>query len=247
MRLLVSVATASEVSAAIEGGADVIDAKDPASGALGAVVPAVLSEIHAAVGGRRMVTAALGDAVDAAAIELAAHEFAERGADLVKVGFAGIDDPQRVAALIASAVRGCARARRGRSGVVAVAYADVGEPDAMGAMPLVELAARHGARGVLIDTADKSRGGLLAWLSPDALSAWVAHAHGHGLIAALAGRLVAEDLPILCDAGADIAGVRGAACEGGRDGHVSAARIGALRQRMSSWSIRSAGMSVNAT
>ena len=42
---------------------------------------------------------------------------------------------------------------------------------------------------------------------------------------ALAGRLRRTDLAIARDAGADIAGVRGAACEGGRTGTVTSARV----------------------
>ena len=49
MKLLVSVADAEEAVAARDGGADLIDAKDPSSGALGAVSLPTLSEIHAAV------------------------------------------------------------------------------------------------------------------------------------------------------------------------------------------------------
>ena len=45
----------------------------------------------------------------------------------------------------------------------------------------------------------------------------------------LAGKLAAPELPFVRDAGADIAGVRGAACDGGRTGHVTAARVRLLR------------------
>src|SRR5438552_80298 len=106
MRLLVSVATAAEALAALDGGADVIDAKNPLAGALGAVSIDRLREIHAAVGGRRPVTAALGDAADEAAIEHDARAFAAAGAAFGKVGFAGIASAERVEALIVAAVRG---------------------------------------------------------------------------------------------------------------------------------------------
>ena len=39
MKLLVSVSNADEAFAAVEGGADIIDAKDPSRGALGPVSP----------------------------------------------------------------------------------------------------------------------------------------------------------------------------------------------------------------
>src|SRR3989442_5255876 len=114
MRLLVSVSSAAEASAALAGGADVIDAKEPLAGALGAVSMEVLREIHAAVAGARIVTAALGDAADEAAIERAAREFVAAGAVLVKVGFAGIASAGRVAALTAAASHG-AQCRGGRT------------------------------------------------------------------------------------------------------------------------------------
>jgi uncharacterized protein (UPF0264 family) len=41
--------------------------------------------------------------------------------------------------------------------------------------------------------------------------------------------LQADDLGFVRDAGADIAGVRGAACEGGRTGRVTADKVRALR------------------
>ena len=50
MRLLVSVATPEEASAALAGGADVIDAKDPTF-ALGAVSLDILHAIHAICAG----------------------------------------------------------------------------------------------------------------------------------------------------------------------------------------------------
>src|SRR6059036_3681157 len=106
MRLLVSVTCAAEASAALAGGADVIDAKDPLAGALGAVSVEVLHEIYAAVARQRPLTAALGDAGDEAAIERAARTFVAAGAALVKVGFAGIASAGRVATLTTAADRG---------------------------------------------------------------------------------------------------------------------------------------------
>ena len=229
MRLLVSVASAAEAAAALAGGADVIDAKDARAGALGAVSTGVLREIHAAVGGARMVSAALGDAADEAAIECAAREFAGAGAVLVKVGFAGIVSAGRVGDLIAAAVRGAEAGSDGNGGVVAVAYADADRAASLAPATLLQAAARAGAYGVLLDTADKNGPGLPGLVAPGALAAWVAQAHEAGLLVALAGKLTADDLPYVRDAGADIVGVRGAACEGGRTGRVTVDRVRLLQ------------------
>jgi uncharacterized protein (UPF0264 family) len=225
MRLLVSVATAEEASAALAGGADVIDAKDALAGALGPVTPDRLQAIHAAVGGARPVTAALGDAEDETAIERLARVYAGAGAVMVKAGFRGIACDARIASLIAAALRG---ARTEGARLVAVAYADAARASTRPVAALVDLAARGGADGLLIDTAVKDGPGLRGLISAQALAAVVAGAHRAGLFVALAGKLAADDLPFVRDAGADIAGVRGAACEGGRTGRVTTDRVRAL-------------------
>lgn len=227
MKLLVSVSDAEEALLAVEGGADIIDAKDPTRGALGAVSPRVFGEIRSVVRDGRLVTAALGDATDPHSIEQLAHEYAARGADLVKVGFARIADLPTVELLLAAAVRGAEQGGRA-AGVIAVAYADARCGESIEATSLMQCASRAGARGVLVDTVDKHGPGLPALWTPDDLAAWVGGARSRGLIAAVAGRLSGDDLQTVCDGGADVAGVRGAACDGGRMGRVSAERVRAL-------------------
>ena len=100
MFLLVSVATPADAAAALAGGADLIDAKDPAAGALGAVTLQTLREIRATVAGARTVTAALGDATDEDEVERTARGFAAAGARFVKVGFAGVPSPENFRRLV---------------------------------------------------------------------------------------------------------------------------------------------------
>jgi uncharacterized protein (UPF0264 family) len=226
MQCLVSVSDSIEASHALAGGADLIDAKDPLAGALGAVSLGTLRAIHGAVSGRRPVTAAIGDASDEETIERTALEYASTGVAFVKMGFAGVNERTRVERLLNAAARGVRAS--GAAGLVAVAYADdVAAP--VDRVALLNLAARAGASGVLLDTTDKRGPGLLQLLSPKALTAWVARGHHHGLTVALAGKLMAGDLPMLLDTGADIAGVRGAACEAGRSSRISAERVSALQ------------------
>jgi uncharacterized protein (UPF0264 family) len=244
MRLLVSVGGAAEASAALAGGADLVDAKNWSAGALGAVSIDVLREIYEAIAGERPVSAALGDAVNEGAIEDAARAFAAIGASFVKIGFAGVVDPRRVSALVAAAVRGASSTKSARAcGVVAVAYADCAGAASIAPPALPGIAASAGARGVLVDTADKNAPGLTDLVAPRDLAAWIAEAHRLGLVAAVAGKLAAGDLPFVREAGADIAGVRGAACDGGRAGSVSVLRVRALRARCSA----EIGLAANAT
>src|SRR5207247_339441 len=94
---------------------------------------------------------------------------------------------------------------------------------ALGPVSLQRLAPT-GAAGVLLDTATK-RAPLFAVESPAGVAAWVAAAHAAGLFAALAGGLSGPDLARARSLGADVVGVRGAACVGGRTGRVSRARV----------------------
>src|SRR5262245_42004975 len=251
MQLLVSVANAEEADAALLGGAIIIDAKDPAAGALAPVPLDTFRAIQMVVGGIRPVSAALGDAADETTIEAATREFADANAAFVKLGFVGVDSRARVQSLIAAAVRGASglsncrpafalaqggtrrssrhvRRRFGPVGVVAVAYADhTSEP--VTPFDIIDAASSEGATGVLIDTADKHGPGLPALMTTAALTSWVRHAHEAGLTAAVAGKLTIDDLAWARECGADIAGVRGAACESGRTTRVIAEKVRLLR------------------
>jgi len=237
VRLLVSVSNGAEALAALAGGADIVDAKDPLAGPLGAVSSDRFCEIAHAVGGTRPVTAALGDAIGGDAIESAARATVSAGAVLVKVGFAGICSVARATELLEAAVSGAnegGRAARDRSelgppGVIAVAYADHPRATSIPAGSLTTAAASAGVRGLLIDTFDKSGPGLRQLLSLEELAAVVAGAHRAGLLVAVAGKLTAEDLAWVRSSGADIAGVRGAACDGGRTAAIARSRVQALR------------------
>jgi uncharacterized protein (UPF0264 family) len=222
MELLVSVATAPEAAAALAGGAHIIDAKDPSRGALGAVSARVLRDICARIDGARPVSAALGDAADEVRLRRDAHAAGSAGVAFVKVGFAGVCDRRRAAALLSAAVSGAA------CEVVAVAYADAAAAGAVAPDAVVDIASAAGASGVLLDTADKSGPGLRELLAAAAIAAWVAQAHRQGLRVALAGQLGAADLAFARDAGADIVGVRGAVCRRGRLGPVDSAKVRVL-------------------
>jgi uncharacterized protein (UPF0264 family) len=228
VQLLVSVRNGQEASSAVAGGADIVDAKEPSAGPLGAVSIEVLGEIVGMVGRRRPVTAALGDAAEEAGIEKAAAAFVDAGAALVKVGFARIGDRARAKALLASAARGAGAAR-----VIAVAYADYRRVESLSPLDILGVAEAVGVAGVLIDTADKQGLPLRTLVPAAALAEWVAAVHRGGLLAALAGKIAAEDVDELRAAAADIVGVRGAACEGGRNGRLNPERIRSLKGRLS--------------
>jgi uncharacterized protein (UPF0264 family) len=228
VRLLVSVVDAGEASEAAAAGADIVDVKNPAEGSLGAPSPSVIAAVRAAVPAELPVSAAIGDMPNLpGTAALAALGAAHSGAMFVKVGLWGASTEADAIALLRTV-----REAAPDAVVVAGAYADARRvahpPLAPELLPRVALAA--GVDVCLLDTAVKDGRGLLDWLSAQALAALVDEAHELGLEVALAGALRAEDLPVVGATGADIAGVRSAACAGGRrTGALDPSRVGALR------------------
>ena len=231
MRLLVSVVDEGEARAAAAAGADIVDVKNPGEGSLGAPSPAAIEGVRAAVPAELPVSAAIGDMPNLpGTAALAALGAARSGATFLKVGLWGVSTEPEAVALLRTVRDGVA----GVSGavVVAAAYADARRvahaPLAPELLPRVARAAGVGV--CLLDTAIKDGRGLLDWLSPEELTSLVADAHDAGLDVALAGALRAEDLPVVAATGADIAGVRSAACgDDRRSGPLEAARVRALR------------------
>lgn len=231
MRLLVSVRDAHEAEVAVDAGADVIDAKDPAKASLGAVQGPALEGIAAAVAGRRPLSVALGDIADdpsGAGIEALARAAARAGAAVIKLGMGvGGPVPMGIDGLrVLEAMRAESDGNATPSLVLA-AYADV-PADARYPYAVLEAAAQCGAAGVLLDTVRKDGRRLFDAMPPASVAAWTTAAHSAGLFVALAGSLRAEDAGVARDSGADIMGVRGAVCTDGRVGHIASDRVRAL-------------------
>jgi (5-formylfuran-3-yl)methyl phosphate synthase len=232
MQLLVSVRSAVEVDPALAGGADIIDAKEPSRGSLGAVSADALGQILAQVPADRSVSVALGDFTDPDDVRasVASLPLSPRSGPIyLKLGFAGVRSPERIGSLIGAAVL-AARSIPASPGIVAVAYADATPAETIPPALVPRLARLAGAAGVLLDTHTKNGLGLLEWVEPGDLAAWVSSARRAGLLTALAGALGLAELPLVRRALPDVVGVRGAACEGGREGRVTRERVEGLRR-----------------
>lgn len=229
VRLLVSVVTLDEVEAALAGGADIVDVKNPAEGSLGAPQPALLRAVRSRVTPPAEVSAALGDAPHLpGTMALAAAGAAACGADYLKIGLLGSARPEQALELLADVRRATADVNP-RARLVAVAYADAARVGALPPCELPSIARQAGVHGVMLDTAVKDGVSTLAVLSEAGVAAFLAEARVLGLLTAVAGALGPADLEPVRRLGADILGVRGSACEGGRAGTVSATRVRALR------------------
>jgi uncharacterized protein (UPF0264 family) len=239
VRLLVSVVTPDEVEAAIAGGADIVDVKNPAEGSLGAPVPALLRAIRSLVAAPAEVSGALGDAPHLpGTMALAAAGAAACGADYLKIGLFGSARPEQAWELLAAVGRAAADVNPSTR-LMAAAYADASRVGALAPGELPSIARHAGFHGVMLDTAVKDGTSTFTAMGEEAVADFFAEARSLGLVTALAGALGPADLERAQRLGADIVGVRGSACEGGRKGTVSAARVRALRAALA----QSAGVS----
>lgn len=218
---LASVTSPEEARLAVSGGASIIDCKDPAKGALGDLQPAIIEAIAEAVAGRVPVSATIGDLPSQADVMVkAAQRVAATGVDIVKAGFFGDGDPRAAIAALGAADIG--RAQR-----VAVMMAD--RP--LDLSVIADLA-RAGFNGVMLDTADKAMGALPDVLTARALTAFLSAARANGLAVGLAGALRTHHIASLVALQPDVIGFRGALCDGGRSGALSAERVAEVRRTL---------------
>ena len=229
MKLLVSVVDDAEARLAVAGGVDVVDVKNPAEGSLGAPAPAVIEAVRRVLPARLPLSVAIGDLPYLpGTAALAALGAARSGAAYVKIGLWGSSTTEDAVAVL----RAARDAVDGAATVVAVTYADAARVPSRPLPPrkLVDAARLAGVAGCLIDTSVKDGRGLRSWLTSGELAEIVAEAHDAGLEMGLAGELRAEDLSAIRASGADIAGVRSAACrDGRRTAPLDPGRIALLR------------------
>jgi uncharacterized protein (UPF0264 family) len=215
MKLLISVVNSEEAREAIAGGADILDVKNPDEGSLGANFPHVIREVRGIAPPSLPVSATIGDMPNLpGTASLAALGAAVCGAEYVKVGLWG-PKTEAEAVLLLQQVQRAVSEFPGVA-VIAAGYADAGRAGTLDPRLLPRMARAAGVAGCMVDTAIKDGRRLFDFLSPETLRALAAEAHEAGLLFALAGSLQEEDLPLLQGLGADVVGVRTAAC---RDGH----------------------------
>jgi (5-formylfuran-3-yl)methyl phosphate synthase len=229
-RMLVSVRDAAEALLAIDAGCDLIDLKDPAIGALGALPPAELAAIVHAIRARAgdavTVSATTGELSPGEVDQITLHiqAAAECGVDLLKVP---IDENRSTNEAQTPALLAALAALPQAPRIVPVLIADRGIP----ALALQRALALKVFPALMLDVVDKAGGGLLWRHSPERLTAFITIVHGHGMKAGLAGALRAADVPKILKLKADFAGFRSAVCAGDRAGPIDAARVRAMRQR----------------
>ncbi|MDT8407171.1 MAG: (5-formylfuran-3-yl)methyl phosphate synthase [Methylococcales bacterium] len=199
--LLASVVTLEEAKLAARFKVSIIDLKQPANGALGALPVAEVRPIVNALQPEHCLSATIGDLpMQPEPVRQAVQAMAATGVDYVKIGFFTDGDWQPVLDALASV----------EARLIAVLFAD---------QPLdlqwLQAFKQAGFSGVMLDTQNK-RQSLTDWQSLDQLEAFVNQAKRLNLLAGLAGSLRAEHVPRLLPLAADYLGFRGGLCRAGR-------------------------------
>jgi len=204
----------TEALEAIKGGAYIVDVKNPKEGSLGANFPRVIRQVKEIVPDNVEVSATIGDLPNLpGTASLAALGAAASGADYVKVGLFGVKTSVEATILMREVCR-AVKDYNNASKVVAAGYADFNKVGCLNPLKLPRVAYKAEADGAMIDVKikDSYETRLFDFLGDKELKRFVDEAHDLNLIAALAGSLDRQDVPRLCDLGADVIGVRKAVC-----------------------------------
>jgi uncharacterized protein (UPF0264 family) len=212
LKLLVSPKNEKEALEAIAGGADIIDVKNPREGPLGANFPWVIRRIRKVTPANIEVSCTLGEMPNLpGSMSLAALGAATIGVNYIKAGLYGLKTPEKAIRLMQNVVK-AANDCNSSIKVVTSGYADAERIDTVNPLFVPKIAYEAQADIAMLDTAIKDGKSLFNFLTKPQLLRFVDAAHDYGLRAALAGSLRKADLPVVYALGADVVGIRGAAC-----------------------------------
>ncbi|MFU8788198.1 MAG: (5-formylfuran-3-yl)methyl phosphate synthase [Methylobacter sp.] len=198
--MLASVNSVAEALQALSANVDIIDLKQPALGALGALETDLVKTIVDEIDGRRPVSATVGDLpMQPEIVYQAVKAMAATGVDYVKIGFFPGGDWPGTLAKLATLPKSIA--------LIAVLFADT-QPD----FAVIDAIKNTGFKGVMLDTMNKSSGSLSQVMEKTALARFVKLAQKQNLLCGLAGSLRLKDIAELMPYQPDYLGFRGALC-----------------------------------
>jgi len=233
-QLLVSIRNPQELAAAVEGGANIIDIKEPANGPLGMADPRTIAEIAKQLAARSPKTpcsVALGELTEW--FDRPTRPALPTTVRWAKLGFAGCRTIPNWETRWTRVRQEIDAARGAPLEWVAVAYADHRNADAPKPMDVLMAAVEQGCAAFLLDTFDKADTALLDWMSPYELPSLLRLASELQLPVALAGRIEQSDLDWVCDLEPAIVGVRSAVClDSNRHRTVNAVRVAEFKQAL---------------
>jgi len=217
--MLASVNSVAEAVLVLNTQVDIIDLKQPARGALGALDTDLVREIVETIAGRCLVSATVGDLpMQPELVFNAVKAMANTGVDYVKIGFFPEGDWLATVEKLAELTP--------QYKLIAVLFADT-QPD----FAIISALKQAGFTGVMLDTMDKHKGSLTQVMTQTDIAQFVEFAKTQSLLCGLAGSLRLDDIAILMPYQADYLGFRGALCEQHqRIGQLNQAAIMQIRQ-----------------
>lgn len=226
-QLLVSVRNPLEAALAVSSGAEILDLKEPAAGALGSVAPTLRDEVVRqlqTLRGREcspLLSVALGELCEYRGQPQKSAELSQLQAfRFAKLGLAGtrhLNDWRNVWLDLVQHLPAATIP-------VAAAYADAALANSPEPEEVLELAMEHSLPVFLLDTWSKAHGNLFGVLSEGRLERLRQRALGR-VCFALAGSLSLECEPQLRQLQPDIVALRGAVCVSGRNSSLSGEKV----------------------
>lgn len=218
--MLASVTSVDEALMVLDAQVDIIDLKQPASGALGALDFDTVKQIVTVVNRRCPVSATIGDLpMQPELIFNAVSELAESGVDYIKIGFFPEGDSL-------ATVNKLAELKANKLKLIAVLFADT-QPD----FSILITLKNAGFTGVMLDTMNKTLGSLTMVMDKETIEQFTRLAREQQLVCGLAGSLKLENIVELIPFQPDYLGFRGALCEQhNRVGQLSNKAIISVRQ-----------------
>ena len=225
--MLASVNSVVEALLVLSAEVDIIDLKQPALGALGALDLDDIKQIVAVIAGRRTVSATIGDLpMQPEIVFNAVQLMAETGVDYIKIGFFPGDDWLGTLKKLSTLVPQ-------KQALIAVLFADT-QPD----LTILATLKASGFVGVMLDTMDKQQGSLTQVLAAEQIATFVSQAKELQLLCGLAGSLRISDIPELIAYHPDYLGFRGALCqEHNRVGQLNVQAVRAIKEAMQAGSM----------
>jgi len=217
-QLLISVTSVEEAGIALANGADIIDLKDPHSGALGALSLESIFEITHFVNQQKPVSATIGDLpMQADLIVAAVDKLMVAGVDFIKIGFFENTRYQDCLKALKPLIDNGAR-------LIAVLFAEKNYPDHI----VIDIK-QAGFTGLMLDTAEKKGRTLLDHYTAEERIAFCQSVLNLGLTLGLAGSLNIHHVPLIKVLQPSYVGFRGGVCDGDqRTLNIDAKKIKAL-------------------
>ncbi len=199
---------------------------------MGASFPWIIQRIREITPFDREISCTIGDLPNLpGTAALAAYGAAACGVNYVKVSLYGLKNLEDAVTLLKAVVK-AAKTQNPKVKVVAAGFADAERVGSVLPADGSKAAFEAGCDVAMLDTAVKDGKTLLDFMTKPQLTKFVSQVHSYKMKAALAGSLKIDQLPLICGIGADLVGLRGAACEGGDrvNGHVTQAKVAKIIQ-----------------